>query len=430
MKINKNFQYIVIVAFLLAMFAGGLNNDVVFGELSGNAVGGTLKLNVEEAAAVDVYIGKERQGDDWDYGVASGSTQALSYSLLNGPVKIVSNEPTFTSQRVYNKTQGFVNEITGYPVSKLSQEYWFTWYDNLTMQTWLLIGNPSSTTAANVDVYIGAQGQYHYAYEIPPEGRVTPMYPVLNGPVHIVSDIPVFASERIHTNQGFVNELMGFPAGYLDDEYWFTWYDNLTMQTWLLIGNPSSTTTANVDVYIGAQEQYHYEYEIPAGGRVTPMYPVLNGPVHIVSDIPVFTSQRVHSKATGKFINELMGYPAEKLSSEYWYTWYDDVTTQNWLLIGNPSSTTTANVDVYIGGQLQDSYVILPKGRETPRYGVQNGPVQVVSDIPVFTSQRVHTGQGFVNELMGFPADDLDDEYWFTWYDNLTMDSWILVGSP
>ena len=45
-KITKNFQFIAVIALILAMFAGGLNHDVVFGELSGNGVGGNLVLNV------------------------------------------------------------------------------------------------------------------------------------------------------------------------------------------------------------------------------------------------------------------------------------------------------------------------------------------------------------------------------------------------
>jgi hypothetical protein len=61
---------------------------------------------------------------------------------------------------------------------------------------------------------------------------------------------------------------------------------------------------------------------------------------------------------------------------------------------------------------------------------LMDGPVEVVSDINVFVSQRVHNNGSFVNELMGFPNDQLTTKYWFTWYDNQNMTSWILIGRP
>jgi hypothetical protein len=75
-------------------------------------------------------------------------------------------------------------------------------------------------------------------YTIPPGARITPTYPILNGPVKIVSDIEVLASERVHTGQGFVNELMGMPNNQLTTQYWFPWYDNVSMQSWILAGKP------------------------------------------------------------------------------------------------------------------------------------------------------------------------------------------------
>ena len=89
-RIKSNFQYIAVIALLLAMFAGGLKHEVVFGELSANAVGGGLVLNVTEAAAVDVVIGGEPQGGLNDYAVASGGQMRVEYDLDTGPVKITS----------------------------------------------------------------------------------------------------------------------------------------------------------------------------------------------------------------------------------------------------------------------------------------------------------------------------------------------------
>jgi hypothetical protein len=169
---------------------------------------------------------------------------------------------------------------------------------------------------------------------------------------------------------------------------------------------------------------------IDPGHSWTPQFPRLNGPVRIESDIPVFTSERVHN-ATG-FVQETMGYPDNKLALEYWFPWYDNLTMQTWLLVGNPSETDTAHVHIYIAGEDMEplGYNILPGDRITPTYARLNGPVHIVSDKNVFASERVHTAQGFVQETMGMPNDQLTTRYWFPWYDNLSMQSWILVGRP
>jgi hypothetical protein len=104
----------------------------------------------------------------------------------------------------------------------------------------------------------------------------------------------------------------------------------------------------------------------------------------------------------------------------------------SWLLVGNPSETATAQVDIYIAGVKQNDkpYEILPGESITPQYDILNGPVHIVSDIDIFTSERVHTGQGFVNETVGVPNNQLTTQYWFPWYDNKSMTSWVLVGKP
>jgi hypothetical protein len=89
-------------------------------------------------------------------------------------------------------------------------------------------------------------------------------------------------------------------------------------------------------------------------------------------------------------------------------------------------------VDIYIAGVLQGSYSIPPNSRVTPRWvGLQSGPVHVVSDIPVFTSERVFTSPSNVfNEMMGYPATQLTDEYWFPWYDSINMTANLIIARP
>ncbi len=76
-------------------------------------------------------------------------------------------------------------------------------------------------------------------------------------------------------------------------------------------------------IYIDGVEQLGSPFSIPAGSRVTPRWiGTVGGPVHVVSDIPVFTSERVFTVPNDSF-NEMMGYPANQLVSEYWFPWYE-----------------------------------------------------------------------------------------------------------
>ena len=61
----------------------------------------------------------------------------------------------------------------------------------------------------------------------------------------------------------------------------------------------------------------------------------VGGPVHVVSDIPIFTSERVFTVPEDSF-NEMMGYPANQLASEYWFPWYDSINMANSIFISRP----------------------------------------------------------------------------------------------
>ena len=403
--------------------------------------GGDMTINVN-ITNTDVFIGTPKQKS---YYLDNGQVVIDTYpSVLNGPVRVKSSiaQPIFTSQRaIYGNS---FNELMGYPADQFATEYWFPWYDQVYMQTWILVGNPSATQTAYVDIYIGASKT---SYSIPAGDRITPQFPgKLDGPVRVVSmtgagtptPIPIFASERSLYGTSF-NEVMGYPANQFTTEYWFPWYDQVYMQTWILVGNPSATQTAYVDIYIGASKT---SYSIPPNGRITPQFPgKLDGPVRVVSTtgagtptaLPIFTSER---SLYGSSFNEVMGYPSVQFTTDYWYTWYDNAGMSMWILVGNPSVTQTAYVDIVIGG-VTNSFSIPPNGRITPQFSLDNGPVHVVSTtgagtptaLPIFTSERSLYGPSF-NEVMGYPGDQLTSEYWFTWYDSIYMNTQLLVSRP
>jgi hypothetical protein len=251
-----------------------------------------------------------------------------------------------------------------------------------------------------------------------------------DGPVKVTNtaDIPFFTSERVISGTSF-NEVMGYPTDQLTTEYWYPFYDNVSMATWILVGNASTSQIATVDIYIGGVKRG--SYSIAQGSQIRPRFNLQTGPVRVVSTngVKIFTSERAVYK--GAF-NEVMGYPANQFTTEYWFPFYDNVSMDAWILVGNPSATQTAAVDIYIGGAKKGSYSIPKGGRITPRFNIApTGPVRVVATngVKIFSSERSLYGDSF-NEVMGSPANQFTTEYWYPWYDNVGMDTWVLVGNP
>src|SRR6266498_1392068 len=196
-------------------------------------------------ADVNVRIGGTDQGR---YGLSSMQTLSDQYNnVFNGPVKVTSmgGRPVFATERtLYGNS---FHETTGIPNDQLTTDYWFPWYDFSIMQTWISVGNPSTTQNANVSVYIA--GQFKGSSAIGPMGRWTPNFPsVFDGPVEVKSTavlettggqsntpgISIVVSERTLYGQNF-NETNGIPNNRLASEYWFPWYDFQIMQTWISI---------------------------------------------------------------------------------------------------------------------------------------------------------------------------------------------------
>ncbi|MBK9924360.1 MAG: hypothetical protein IPP66_03630 [Anaerolineales bacterium] len=224
----------------------------------------------------------------------------------------------------------------------------------------------------------------------------------------------------------------GVPSTQLDTEFWFTSYDDAGMITYLVIGNPSETETAEVDVYIGGVKKNTTPYSILPGQRVFPRYGINGGPVRVVSTngVKVFTSERTKY---GNSFNEVLGYPIAQTSTELWFTSLDDASMITYLVIGNPSETETAEVDVYIGGVKKNTtpYSILPGQRVFPRYGINGGPVRVVSTngVKVFASERTKYLSSF-NEILGIPTESLTTDYWYTSLDDVGMTTELVIAAP
>ena len=214
---------------------------------------------------------------------------------------------------------------------------------------------------AEVDVTIDVSNVGNY--NILPEQSVSDDYGINGGPVHVSSTngLPIFTSQRAIFGTSF-NSIVGYPADQLTTDYWFTSYDDVGMITYLVIGNPHATLTAQVDVYIGGIKKNATPYSIAPGQRIFPRYGINAGPVHVVSTngVNIFTSERTKF---GNSFNEVMGYPGNQLTTDYWFTSYDDVGMITYLVIGNPHATLTAQVDVYIGGNKMNATPLLHRSR-------------------------------------------------------------------
>ncbi len=107
------------------------------------------------------------------------------------------------------------------------------------------------------------------------------------------------------------------------------------MITYLVIGNPDPALTAEVDVYIDGVKKNTTPYLIAPGQRVFPRYAINSGPVHVVSTngVNIFASER--TKYLNSF-NEILGIANNQLTTDYWFTSYDDLGMTTYLVIAAP----------------------------------------------------------------------------------------------
>jgi hypothetical protein len=96
-------------------------------------------------------------------------------------------------------------------------------------------------------------------------------------------------------------------------------------------------------------------------------------------------------------------------------------------------------VHVYIGEQeMPGSPFTLVAGESTRKSfpGVNNGPVKIISDVPIVAAERVvykvSTIPTSFSEMMGLPDSLLDATFWFPWYNNAIaeLDTQLRFGVP
>jgi hypothetical protein len=252
----------------------------------------------------------------------------------------------------------------------------------------------------------------------------------------------LLAAERVIYRVNGLNtsfsELMGLPNSQLDTTYWLPWYNNVDLDTQLRLANVSDQP-ASVHVYIGGVEMTGSPFTLLPGESTLRSFPGINkGPVKIVSDQNIVASEGVIYKVNNvsTSFSEMMGLPNKALDNTYWLPWYNNVDLDTQLRFANVSHTTST-VHVYVGDvEMTGSPFTLAPGASTRQSfaGVNNGPVQIVSNIPIVAAERVIYKVNAVNtsfsEMMGLPNNSLDTIYWLPWYNNVDLDTQLRFGIP
>ena len=401
---------------------------------------------------IDVNIGPSRRGR---FGLPAGASARASFAgVSDGAVQVVSTNtlPLITAERVIYKANNGVNtsftEMMALPAGQLDTVYWLPYYNNVDLDTQLRFGNTTNSTAT-VQVYIGG---IEMTSGCTPSNSPFSLGPgastrincagVSAGPVKIVSDVPIVASERLLYKVNGVNtsfaEMMALPHAQVDTVFWLPHYNNVDFDTQLRFANTTGTDTT-VSVSIGGALVSGSPFNLPANGSIRQSIVGLNnGPLKIESGVPIVAAARVIYKANGIPVSfsENMALPANQVNTAFWLPWYNNVDLNSQLRVSNTTSAP-GSVQVLIGGAaVNGSPFNLPANTTLALNlsNINNGPVKIVGDVPIVVSERViYTVNNVAtsySEMMGLPDPALDFSNWLPYYNNVDLDTQLRFGRP
>jgi|GEM_PF-3545445 len=402
-------------------------------------------------ARVVVSIDDDQKGE---YFLSNTQSIIDKYSMTDGPV-IVQNTngfPIIASLRAVYSPDGGTSwtsyaEMVGLPVEQVTDSYLFPWYNNLHIRTNIKIANIDTRDAV---ITVKIAGTVMGTYNIPSNGVLDLSYPDINaGPVNVKSldGVKFVVSEYISFPQDGSTwtsyyELIGFPETQLTDHYVFPWYNSVHISTQMSFANVGATTT-DIVVKIGGVIRGTYTLA-PNQSRRLKFFDINNGPVEVYSTngVPIISSQRVayspDNGLTWPSYTELMGLPLDKLSDTYYFPWYNTVNQSMQVSFANVGTSSTT-VTVTIAGNVQGSYVLSPnQSRRVKFFGVNEGMVKVHSSngVPIIVSERAAyspddgvTWTRFA-EMLGLPENQMSHAYVFPYYDDINIDSAIMIGYP
>ncbi len=247
------------------------------------------------------------------------------WPAIGGPVEVDSDIPITVSQRVtYFRS---FNEIPALRDSDAGTSLWFSWYDRASdgsiLNDNIHVLNPG-TAPAHVTIAISGRG-YPATLVVPAQSAALANFPwgTIGGPVHITSDQPILASQRVQYNGSF-NEIAGKPDAAAAVKLVFNWYDlaspGFTASN-IHLFNPGSTP-AHATVHMPGYTDPAPITIAPSGYAIAGYpYPAIGGPVTITSDVPLLASQRVIYWGAFK---EYWALAPQDAVSETWLNWYDN----------------------------------------------------------------------------------------------------------
>src|SRR5258706_4608931 len=285
---------------------------------------------------------------------------------------------------------------------------------NQTTQDYIATFNPASG-CTNIDITIG--GTTQGLFGIPPHNSTLASFAEVNdGPVKIASTngTSLIGAERViykvnGSNTSF-SEMLALPNSQLDSTYWLPWYNNVDLDTQLRLGNVSNSP-ATVHIFIGGSEVTPLSGVTLAVGASTRMSygGVNNGPVQIVSDHNILVAERVVYNVdpdTQLRLGDVRNSPATVH-----------------IFIGGSEVTPLSGVTLAVGASTRMSYG-----------GVNNGPVQIVSDQNIVAAERViykvNGSNTSFSEMLALPNSQLDTTYWLPWYNNVDLDTQLRFAMP
>jgi hypothetical protein len=269
-----------------------------------------------------------------------------------------------------------------------------------------------------------------------------------------------FITGQVSDNAGNSALINGSFAVGKSPSFW-SWYDDAGGDDWVLLANPSGAAhNLTYSLSIGNNLLSLAEYGngvVTPGSSITPRYTgMVGGPVesalHASQDplYPGIASQRILWPKGGSSLEEVPATDSSRLSSDYFWTWYDENSAgmMNWVMVSNPSASGDVYYQVRIAGSAVSSGKLGPGEHAQPTFaGVIGGPVEAkgcsaalagdgtcaAAPMNLIASQRVLSGGGSAfNELPGIPAGSLSDTYYWTWYDQKSSGAkdWVMVANP
>ena len=288
-------------------------------------------------------------------------------------------------------------------------------------------------TGVDTEVEVYFAGVLEDTFSLPQDTNVRKTYDQNTGPMKAIStngsEIVVSVRESWQTDGNTTSyaQMMGLPEDQLSKTYYLPAYNNRTLYSQLRFANLGDDPTT-VTVTIAGTVMGTYQLNPNEEKRVD--YDFNDGPVVISSDVEnIIASQldawKIRKTDTTVSYTEIMGMPAEQLSTTYYFPSYNNRTLYSQLRFGNVGDNPTT-VTVTIAGVEQGTYDLDPDEEARVTYDLNGGPVEVSSDgeliiVSLLDAWHVDGETTSYSQMMGLPVEQISDTYVFPVYNNKSL---------